>query len=1633
MPNLLRIEWIRSNEIEIRKIASTPYPEIEVKIARVGDGANWYGGSSLWIKFDGYMPIGATTRDGSIYIDISIQATYYLVNVTGSGAPPSSFDESARVSDNFLLTAPMIAPDAPTITGVSRAGDGRVSVSFSLPPRDGNTPITGYTVTSSGGQTATGTASPILVSGLTNGTAYTFTTKATNAVGNSVNSNTSSSIIVGREPDAPTITNVTAGTAQATIAFSPPSNNGGFAITSYKVTSSNGQIVTGTSSPLTITNIVYGTYTFTVQAINNIGTSIASTPSNSTTVLTVPAAPAVTSVVDGNQQVTVSFTPPTNNGGTVITNYTVTSSGGQTATATSSPIIVTGLTNGTAYTFTVKANNAQGSSASSNVSASATPATVPSAPIVSSVLRNANLIVVRFTANNNGAAITSYNLVLSDGQTLTSSSSPIYINNVQDETIYTFTLTATNRVGTSAITNGRATKRSHYMRIVEFKDWIGAHAPRALLEQISIVDTTNEFNIVKVGDEQNWGLYGNDYARKTNFADLPYTYESVDRLLINLNESGTYYVAEVNQPAWGASSTAVIKRISDDFVYNVVSTAPQPPTITTVTRGNAQVSVAFTPPSNYGGSPITGYTVTSSGGQTVTGTSSPIIVTGLTNGTAYTFTVKATNVVGDSPASAPSSSVTPVTTPSAPSISSVTRGNTQVAVAFTIPASNGGSVITSYRVTSSGGQTVTGTSSPLTVTGLTNGTAYTFTVKATNAIGDSSSSTISSSVTPGTVPGAPTISSITRGDTQVAVAFTGPVNNGGYAITGYTVTSSGGQTATGTSSPLMVTGLTNGTAYTFTVKATNAIGDSSSSTVSSSVTPGTVPGAPTISTVTRGNSQVAVAFTAPANNGGYAITGYTVTSSGGQTVTGTSSPLTVTGLTNGTSYTFTVKATNTIGDSSSSTVSSSIIPGAAPSAPSITGLTRGNGQISVVFTAPANNGGLPITSYRVTSSGGQTATGSSSPITITGLTSSISYTFTVTATNDAGTSAASAPSSSIYPATPPDAPSITSVTRGNSQIVVAFTAPANNGGSPITGYTVTSSGGQTVTGISSPLTVTGLTNGTSYTFTVVATNAIGSSSASAASSAVIPATTPATPTAVVATRGNGQATVSFTPGSTGGLSVSYTVKSNPGNKTATGSASGITVGTLTNGTSYTFTVVATNDVGSSAPSTASLAVVPATVPGAPTITGVAMGDKQAMITFSAPASNGGSPITVYTITSTPGNITAIGTTNPIIITGLTNNTDYSFIITATNEIGTSVDSTAFAAAAYASTADLTHTPVEINFEVELDAASALNIFGDQFVAPTNIVLAEETLPVNALYDATTNTGLIEIWEPKADPNNIYCQLANTDSSSVGGPNLANAYKETLKLLARGLQKVLCNKFDCSQVVPFNDSKYASEEVYRVQRDFGRLGLAIFAHYFFGHVDATIVINNDTQYVMNMLSLNNTADGQAAARDETAQGPANRYAQFSTAVKNEIDTVPITSWTNQTGSISDANLARRLTAAVVTKGLIGTTLKTSKVNDPAIPVEEDKKKELAWIVRQVVGQDATRLMNEDNTERTKNIHQLLRFYPGDIIYMNIVINMPTVIVGQGQHSGINQTTLQNSYAENKNYTLKIVLAERDAAL
>ena len=271
----------------------------------------------------------------------------------------------------------------------------------------------------------------------------------------------------------------------------------------------------------------------------------------------------------------------------------------------------------------------------------------------------------------------------------------------------------------------------------------------------------------------------------------------------------------------------------------------------------------------------------------------------------------------------------------------------------------------------------------------------------------------------------------------------------------------------------------------------------------------------------------------------------------------------------------------------------------------------------------------------------------------------------------------------------PGPPTAVTATKGNASAVISWTAPVNNGGSAITSYTATSAPlGRTCSPVlPGPLTctVTGLTNGSPYTFTVTAHNAAGNSVPSAASSAVTPSTVPVAPTGVSGVAAKGSITVSWTVPANGGSAItSFTATSTPDSKTCTAtgaSATSCKVTGLTGGRTYTFWVVATNANGPSAASAASSGIVALalTVPGAPTaVVGVGM-DAAAVVSWTAPVDDGGSTITGYTVTSTPSSKTCT-TTGALTckVVGLSNHTPYTFKVTAANATGTSPASSASA-------------------------------------------------------------------------------------------------------------------------------------------------------------------------------------------------------------------------------------------------------------------------------------------------------------------------------------------------------------------
>jgi titin len=421
---------------------------------------------------------------------------------------------------------------------------------------------------------------------------------------------------------------------------------------------------------------------------------------------------------------------------------------------------------------------------------------------------------------------------------------------------------------------------------------------------------------------------------------------------------------------------------------STVSTVITAPKLMSVTAGDRSLGLVFNAPSGAG---VYQYQVSLDGGahwaalDAIGDDPYTALLTGLANGVQYKVAVRAVTAAG---VTTSSNTVLSTPTPPPPGVpvavnqGIATPGDTTADLTFWAPIIDGGSPITHYELSTNGGAwttLVTSGSNPFTstVTGLTNGTAYTFVVRAVNDIGPGAPSN-ARTVTPYTLAGAPTLSTAVRGDSSADITFTAPAFDGGRPISGYEASTDGGATwapitTTGTG-PLAATliGLANGTTYVVAVHAITAAGPGAASNPLS-VTPATTPGVPTLSAATGGVQSVDLTFSAPASDGGDAITGYEVSQDNGanwQPLSALAGTASVTGLADNTSYTFIVHAVNTMGAGPASGPMSATTA-TVPGAPAVAGITGWyDSAMYVGYSPPASDGGSTITHYQFRLDGG---------------------------------------------------------------------------------------------------------------------------------------------------------------------------------------------------------------------------------------------------------------------------------------------------------------------------------------------------------------------------------------------------------------------------------------------------------------------------------------------------------------------------------------------------------------------------------------------------------------------------------------------------------------------------------------
>ena len=848
------------------------------------------------------------------------------------------------------------------------------------------------------------------------------------------------------------------------------------------------------------------------------------------------------------------------------------------------------LTNGTDYKFKVRAVNAVGDGAESDESAAVRVADVPPKPATPSVSVSGPSVTLTLSIqNDSGADVTSWEYIKKGGgdpwettwKVLAGAdkdSSSATVSGLIPGVAYRFRIRAVNSSGAGAASDESSKAVARQGGGGGGGGGGGDSAPNAPIELSAAAGDRSVTLTWVTGGDGGSSVTAWQYRQSADggawgeWIDICLTERDTacpsrtSHVITGLANGVTYrfQVRAVNANGAGAESP------ESNAVQAPGEMPPEAPGKPSVSAGNGAVTLSWTAAGD-GGSPVTEWAYRQKRGDGAWGAWTALCsaasdadcaavgsytVTGLSNGVSYRFQVRASNAAGAGAASPQSDSVAPLGTPAAPTDLRIEAGYAQLTLSWTA-GSDGGSPVTGWQYRQKAGSGAFGDWTDIpgggdvsshTMTGLANGTAYRFQVRGVNAAGAGAASPQSDSVAPLGTPAAPTDLRIEAGYAQLTLSWTAG-SDGGSPVTGWQYRQKAGSGAFGDWTDIpgggdvsshTMTGLANGTAYRFQVRGVNAAGAGAASPQSDSVAPLGTPAAPTDLRIEAGYAQLTLSWTA-GSDGGSPVTEWAYRQKRGDGAWGAWTALcsaasdadcaavgsyTVTGLSNGVSYRFQVRASNAAGAGAASPQSDSVAPLGTPAAPTDLRIEAGYAQLTLSWTA-GSDGGSPVTEWAYRQKRGDGAWGAWTALcsaasdadcaavgsyTVTGLSNGVSYRFQVRASNAAGAGAASPQSDSVAPLGTPAAPTDLRIEAGYAQLTLSWTA-GSDGGSPVTGWQYRQKAGSGAFGdwtdipgggdVSSH-TMTGLANGTAYRFQVRGVNAAGAGAASPQSAAGTP-------------------------------------------------------------------------------------------------------------------------------------------------------------------------------------------------------------------------------------------------------------------------------------------------------------------------------------------------------------------------------------------------------------------------------------------------------------------------------------------------------------------------------------------------
>lgn len=1306
------------------------------------------------------MPTGNGNSPLTVYEleATSLQAPTVTATVPFNGEYEQSYslsglqggvDYSIRVrAYNALGYGAWSNPASVTTIGVPTVTIGNITttsttatIEFTVAPN--GSPVSSITVTSSTkpSQTLTGDATTVTLTGLTPGSNTSGQITAVNGAGESVPA-AYSFTTQAVAPDAPATTNATVqNKTELKVAWTEPEFNGGSALTSYTARiydTANQLVAENTVSPLTMETVFTGltrgeTYQYDVTATNIVG-STTGTRGEIVVPYTAPdAVGSVTASLTEEQQITVTWSAPVDDGGVELDTYNLaiyengSKVSEQTVFAPNTSIVLNAPTikAATDYSFTVTAHNTADLTSTPTFSNTVVVPAAPTAPGVVQEVTVSNITQIGFRLNwsapstNGGAPITAYkwqalttdNMVVSEGETL----APVAnVTGLDHYTTYNYRIVAVNRVGESVAATGTVTTLASVPATPTVTDTTPL-GPDSIAVTVTTADDGGDPNITYT-------------VKLLDGATIVDTQTSSGYTVFNNVELNKTYNVEIT-----ATNTAGTSPVGTGTVQT--ATTSDPVTGLTTTNTVDDLTVNWTAPINTGTYSITGYTVNiySTDGTLVTSQTAPQTATSSTfaltmqsvikYGTGYVVEVIPYTHETHIPGSAATVETTTVTR--APFATTNVNGTVNVTdrsvtVTWAAPTNDGGAPVTGYDVsleTSSNQQVVeqvTVIGLTHTFTGLQGNMDYTVTVKAVNntGAGDPTEYSFNSGVF---APAAPTVTGEYVSDTTVNFTITPNTDTGGSALTGFNyrvfnVTDNVAETnwmvQPVTDPTVSFTTGVNGKTYRLDVQAVNVSGNSPVASSNTVQVPVVAPGPVTNITVTNITSTDAtVSWTNPTFNGGANLTQTSVTvrdSLGGVAyfvlVPGNQTTTPIGGLSEYAIYQVEISTSNGVLSSPTTTAAfrSAFAAANAPVDVTFTLTTPTSVAGTIAWTAPVVNNpdAFPFLRYDVelvdTTTGTSTYTTglTVTELLVTDLTRGHVYEAKVTA--HYGSPATVSPTVTTSPVevviTAPTAPAFTSVTWNGLTPTYAWSAPTDNGGeNPTYTVTVVNADGYSETITTSSTTVVGaqLEPGTQYTVTVTAVNSAGSSpeTTNVFETAVIPPTVPLN-VSVSADKYAQTVTVSYDPpANNGGGTVSYEFKLFTSDNVLVAAQTTPVFTGVTRDRTYYATVTAINSAGVSPTATTSNVTVDPVEPSAPqnvTVQPVGNGTTDMQVTWAAPTDNGGAVVSSYKVTVYDDAMVQVSETvvdasiTTFTVTGLNPVSDYLFTVGATNRVATTV-------------------------------------------------------------------------------------------------------------------------------------------------------------------------------------------------------------------------------------------------------------------------------------------------------------------------------------------------------------------------